>query len=348
VMQTQQLLDDANEETAYGAMFREERPRLTEVSRLAQKCTVSGVSVPTFAENINGKTPDFVRCLSHFGIPHTTLPAQVAFWDGVQINGLSDEAILAQLAKGLFVDGAAAKVLCERGFGKYLGVSVGEPLISGKQIFDLGEREVICDGFAPNSIGRNMPSAHMLANGNGELLKITVTDGKCEVISQAVDFRRQVLGVAMTRFENALGGRVVVMGMTVENNRSQSLLNYRRQKLFQELLLWCGGDCAFVRNEPKVFLIQNSCTDGDFLGMLTLINLSEDTVSGLSVHLPRAWQSVLPLQIAADGSYQPISCERTADGLCVKAAVDFLKPLYLIFPVAKAPKDGDTTAQISL
>jgi hypothetical protein len=42
----------------------------------------------------------------------------------------------------------------------------------------------------------------------------------------------------MTRFENELSGRVVVMGMTVKGNLSQSLFNYRRKRLFEEMLLW--------------------------------------------------------------------------------------------------------------
>ncbi len=332
VLQTQQLLDDGNEETAYGKMFAEERRRFAEVSRLAGNCLHRGVSVPTDAGHVQGRTPDFVPCLSYFGIPYTTLPAQVAFWDAVQASYLDDAAILGQLKKGLFLDGAAAKKLCERGYGGYLGVSVGDEAITGKQIYDLGERDVIRDGFAKDSVGRNMPSAHMLANGNGKLLKLTVTDPACEIVSDAVDFRRNVLAPSMTRFVNRLGGHVVVMGMTVAGNFSQSLLNYRRQKLFDELLIWCGADFSFVRNAPKVYLIENKPASGaDFAGMLTAINFCEDALPSLLLHLSADLRGRVPYCIERDGSRRKLSYRETDDGIEITEELPFLRPLYCVF-----------------
>lgn len=339
--QTEQLLDDPCEETTYGKTFARERERYNAVYRHAQQCRLAGVEVcyDPFWNRIDKskKTPAplWLRSVSHFGIPHTTLPAPVAFWDDRQAKYADHETVMKYLSKGLFLDADAARTLCQRGYGQYLGVTMGEPVTSHGLIgFDLGAREVICEDFRSANKGTNMPSAHMWAVGkNGIQLKMTVTDSACQVVSELVTFQKEPVTPAMTRFENTLGGRIVVLGMTLDGNQSQSLFNYRRQRLIQQLLIWCNDSVAFVKDAPCVYTIMNEAKDpasSGFLGMLTLTNLSEDAVDTPVLHLPERWRGKQFLQLDEKGEYQPLEAVPHEDGIQLNQPLPCLTPLYII------------------
>ncbi|MBO7403651.1 MAG: hypothetical protein J6V24_01705, partial [Clostridia bacterium] len=256
VFQTQQFQDDTNEEDAYPRMLREERARFAALSREARRCQVAGVSLPADPEADGGSPSEWIPTLARFGIPYTTRQARIAFWDAKRARTMPDEKVMEQLAGGLFLDAEAARILIGRGYGRYLGVSVGDGIINGNLRYDLGITERIREGFAPDSTGREMPGANCYAarRGNGTLHELTIADPDCEAVTETYDFRGNCLGVSMTRFGNELGGRVVVYGTTIGGNGSQALWNYRRQKLFQSLLVWMGADFPMVRDAPKVWM----------------------------------------------------------------------------------------------
>lgn len=339
--QTQQLLDHANEETAYGKMFAAEWPRFQAIHRIAKQCRVTGVQIDydpfwnTVDPAVLQLKPLWTKCIGLFGIPFTTLDSGVTFWDEYQTRYFDDEVIMKKLSGTLFLDGAAAKHLCDRGYSSYIGVEIGDDVLSGTTIrFDLGAREVICDGFLPDYPGRHMPSAHMYSPpGNGKLLKMTVIDNTCEVISNAVTFQKAQICPAMTRFVNRLGGKVVVMGMTLRGNHSQSLFNYRRQRLLQELIVWGSDDFVMAKNAPDIYVIENEAIDpsqSGFLGMLTLINLCEDDLDEITLHLPSKWKHAVFSILDRNGHWQPAASTPTADGITLHCQVRHLDPVYLL------------------
>lgn len=337
--QTQQLLDDPNEESAYGRMFKAERARFSELADKAARCERVGVSLPydSFYNTIDGgmkdSEPYFCRTLDLFGIPYTTKRAKVTFLDERLAKYLPDDEIKKYLSGGLFLDGGAARELYNRGFGEYIGVSVGDNIAKPPIGYDLGAREVIKPPFDTFSRGKNMPIAHMYApKGNGKLLELSALDPKVEVISEAYTFDRRFITAAMTRFENSLGGRVVVMGMTVKGNMSQSLFNYRRMRLFEELIKWCGADVPLVRGEPNVHLIFNRAKRGeDFTHLLTAINLGDDALDSLSLYLPEEMRGKSIFHLTADGEWKEIAPIPTDDVTEIKLTAETCEPLYLLF-----------------
>ena len=337
--QTQQLLDDPNEESAYGKMFKKERARFSAVAEKAARCERVGVSLPydPFYNTVDGgmkdSVPQMCRVLDFFGIPYTTKSSSVAFLDERLAKYLPDERIKEYLSGGLFLDGGAARELCGRGFGEYIGVSVGENIAKGYVGYDLGAREVIKPPFDRFSHGKNMPIAHMYApKGNGKLLELTLTDKGTEVISEAYTFDRKLITAAMTRFENSLGGRVVVMGMTAKGNMSQSLFNYRRKRLFEELLLWCGADVPFVIGEPCVHLIFNRAKKGeDFTHLLTAINLCDDAIDSLSLYLPEKMRGREIFCLSADGEWKKTDMVVTGDVTNIDLTAEAGESIYLLF-----------------
>ncbi len=337
--QTQQLLDDPNEETAYGRMFKQERTRFSALAQKVSRCNREGVSLPydpfyhTVDEGMKDCEPHVCRMLNLFGIPYTTKPSRVTFFDERLAKYLPDEEIMTYLSGGLFLDGGAARELSRRGFDRYIGVSVGENIAKGSVGYDLGAREVIKPPFDRFSRGKNMPIAHMYSpKGNGKLLELTVNHEKTEVISEAYTFERVFLTVAMTRFENALGGRVVVMGMTAKGNQSQSLFNYRRMRLFEELVKWCGADVPLVRGEPNVHLIFNRAETGEnFTHLLTAINFGDDALDSLSLVLPQEMSGKKILHLCADGEWKESDVAVSNDITEIKQPLATCEPIYLLF-----------------
>ncbi|MBO4410578.1 MAG: hypothetical protein J5794_00075 [Lachnospiraceae bacterium] len=329
--QTQQLLDDPNESSdVYGLMLRREWPRFETVVETAAHCRVYGAEIgfdPYYAP------PLWTDAVSRMGIPYTSLESSVAFWDVTRARHADREEVLKALSKGLFLDGAAAKALSERGFGEYLGVEVGENAATGRIPYDLAARERIREPFLFGGKGRTMPAAHIFAPGGaGEQLELRVTDEKTEVITDFVTFDERTICPAMTRFENKLGGRIVVLGETVEKNRSQSLFNLRRQRLLQNLILWCGGDFVMALQTPDLFVIENRpvSPDADFKAMLTLTNLCDDTPEICELYLPPVLRGSDVFVMDEAGAWRKADADETERGILLREQVRHYSPVYLL------------------
>ncbi len=339
-LQTMQSLDYATEDKAFGFGFAKERPRHEAIHQIAKNCELKGVEIvyDPFCNTLDSsrkKNPYWTQVVSFFGIPFTSKEEKIAFMDSRVAKYLPDETILKYLGKTLFLDGNAAKALCRRGYGEYLGVLLGEDIGVAPFMFDAGAREVIREGYAPDSIGRHMIIPHLYAAGhNGEMLKMTVTDPACEILTDDYTFDGKYVCPAMTRFKNKLGGTVIVMGMTLENNYSQSLLNYRRQKLFRQLITDACDEFVIVKDEPRVFTLMNEPTDEneDFIGALTLINLSSDDQDAITLHLPPKWKSFKEIKIMdRQGEWLDAPYEITSDGVKINSPAKYLDPVYLLF-----------------
>jgi len=339
--QVQQHLDDSNEETAYGRMFVRARAKLEEIHRVAKQCTTRGVEIcydpfrNTATDDCRQTEPLWAKPVGLFGIPYVTTEADVAFWDVRQAKYADDATVRRYLSKGLFLDGAAARALCERGYGKYLGVTVGENIAKGTYRFDLGAKELVRENFAEAGRGRVMPPAHNYAAGReGYALELTVMDPRCEIISEEFTFEDRLVSVSMARFDNALGGRVTVMGTVLDGNASSALYNYCRQRLLQRLVNDCTDTLAFVKDAPATYLVMNEANDraaSGFLGMLTLVNLCDDAAEGFSLHLPESWREASELLLLdRDGEWKPLRYVRTEDGITVSEDLQYCAPLCIL------------------
>ncbi len=337
--QTAQMLDDMNEELAYGKMFKNECERFNEVHRIAKQCKLQGVEIAydPFWNTAEGlpSNPYWTESVSLFGIPFMTTESDVAFWDARQAKYKSHDEIMQYFSKGLILDGSAAKVLCARGYSKYLGVEMGEDVAQGRLQYDLGAREIIKPPFDTYSKGKNMPSAHMFSRGkNGKLLEMKIINPEVEIISEEYTMHKEFVSVAMTRFQNELGGKIVIMGMTLEKNKSHSLINYRRQHLFHEMLKWCSDSYVFAKNQPNIYTIVNEAINPEesgFYGMLTLINLGDDTLDNVTLHLPPKWQKATEFKLLdKNGKWVSGNIQKQKDELIIGEEFKHCNPMYIL------------------
>lgn len=340
--QTQQLLDCANEEDIYGKMWKREKNRFNAVHRVAKQCDLKGAEIKydpfwnTTAYVANQGYSEWIKVLSRFGVPYVTTDSSVAFWDKRRAKYADENEIKSALSKTLFLEGDAAKVLFDRGFGEYLGIEIGGDVLEGNNlIYDLAVREVICDKFTYNGKGKNMPSAHMYNPlGNGRMLKITPTDEKCEVLTEYYNYGKERISASMTRFENSLGGKVVVMGLTLYRNNSHALYNYRRKRLLNDMLVWAECDFAFVKEAPETFIVDNRAKNPEssgFKAMLTLINYCEDELDTVSIYLPEDLRNFSKISVLSEsGEWQDMNFTTTPDGIEIKEKLSHLTPIYIL------------------
>ena len=332
-----QLLDGGNEETAYSKGFAKERNRFEALHQAVQNCELKGVNVyyhPFYSTlDVDPWWSWWTQPVGRFGIPYVTTESPVSFWDDRVARYADDEEIKEALSKVLVLDGASAKVLCERGFGQYLGVDVGDDVKQGMLQWDLATREVIADDYVGNLPGRNMTAPWMLApKGNGWMPKLTVTDPACRVITELYNGEKELITPAMTKYQNALGGTVIVMGLTVENNGSQALFNYRRKCLLQTLITECCDEYCLVKDAPDVMIVENVVKDTtcDFRELLTVVNMCADPLDELVLHLPPRLRDVENVRLMdANGEWQDVPYRRTNDGIVVCTEVAYCQPLYL-------------------
>ena len=352
--QTNQLLDDGGEEDAYAKMLKMERTRFTVVSNLSKQCEVRGVelhfdpffntfmggipsSSSNYSETPKNNFPCWLHAVGKWGLPYSTAEEPVAFLDEFFARYESEEKIKKYLSKTLFIDAEAAKALCERGFGKYLGVEIGAKVTEKHErlAYDLGAREVILEKFRHLNKGAHMPGPYMYSNsGSGDAFEVLVTDEACEVITELYSYDKKLITPLMTRFENELSGKVIVFGITVNSkNHSQSLLNYRRQHLVQHLVSWGADEYVYVKNDPIVFVIQNEAKnekESGFRAMLTLTNLSEDPIDALLLHLPEHLQGKEYLKLQHNGEWTHLETRKTADGIELCEALSGLGTIYIL------------------
>ncbi len=339
-----QLADGHGEERTYVDTLAKYIPRFDAAHKVIRQCERTGINLDFSPERNYLYTtrgwgmPFWTRTLALMGFPATTLPASISFWDDRSAQYTEKQAVLQALGGNLFLDGDAARILCERGFGRYLGVTFGQEVAPASSMLrlDLGAREVIRPAFWQQGRGKTMPSPHMYSPiGNGVLRRITVEDERVEVITDLCDFQGNVICPAMVRFENELGGKIVIYGTSLANgrNNSQNLYNYRRKYLFEEMIKWCDDSYVFLRESASTFLIVNEAKDkehADFYGILTLINLGEDDLSPIKIHLPPAWKGRKLKLLSDDATWCDFPYRKTEDGIEIDLTLPYAYPMYLL------------------
>jgi hypothetical protein len=334
-----QSLDEPFEEPSLGKHFAREYARLRTICEIARDSAPFGVelSYDSYIGDVYESMcmNQFKECIGRFGIPFTTKEANVALWDGRYAKYADDVTVMRYLSRGLILDADAAKILCRRGFGKYLGVNVGDPLTKSnpKLVYDLGAKEVITEKFAAEGEGRKMWCGHAYCPAGGkEWVLLTPTDESTEVVTEARDFRGNLLCPGMTYFENELGGKVAVMSLTVKENRSQALFNHRRQRLIQRVIRRMSDEYPFVKNAPEVYnIFLEPSADCDMLALLNLINLSEDDAENTAIYLPPELRSATSFsEIGENGEIRPLDYLRTDDGIILPFPLRHSVPTYII------------------
>lgn len=243
--------------------------------------------------------------LSRFGIPHTTREQPVKLLIGNESRKLTTAAARAMLEKGgLMLDSSAAADLSARGLNNFLGACIAQtntlPAIAERILpaADTGRiegRRVYNFAFAPAS------KSQVCAFGHIDGLSPEAT-----VLSEFLDAYGNVVSPSAYRFTNPSGGRIVVVAVTLAENRSESVFNFRKREMFRKSFEWLGGVPlpVSVADEANIGVWLNVSADGgEFL--LTVVNFRPDVVVDPKFFLSDVLRRRKISELHEDGEWHP-------------------------------------------
>jgi len=207
------------------------------------------------------------RSLNRLGISVTTADSPVKLVAGHQaFRTMSDEAVTNLLSGGVFLDGAAAEALTDRGFADLIGVKA----TMRDKIDFISEQQTAWAG-----LGVSFNSTfHQNYGLDGCAVSRLELNGAVSVTEFSAGKRRQP---AITWFENPLGGKVAVMAVNLANCKSPNFFNYAKRDLLVKIFRRMGCERvvpARILDRVNAMLLAND--DGKRL-FLHAVNFSCDS-----------------------------------------------------------------------
>lgn len=299
-----------SEEPAYEALLTEEKSRLDSLAKLRLDAwTRHGVKLltdPALAaktelpekatmRNLSGGTRTWDKVLSLLGMPVCyETPASLTKDDVVALDGAtawmpSDVELRQILSGGVLLDGEAVRILEQRGFGEWIGVSAGELSNCGTM------SEVFCGELEPGIRGRMMPQ-RMLSNR----WRILTPNHGARVDTELVE----PLGTrkpGTVCYENTLGGRVCVYAGI--GDLSEAFENHVRIRWLNTLLGYLSRNRFPLLNSASQRMLTLLRSHGDEM-LLAFANLWTDPLTHLSCRIRKTVQEIE--RLAPDGAWTPL------------------------------------------
>ncbi len=238
----------------------------------AATCGGGGGSWSAYGGFLQGLAPRILE----LGLPATYSPhhAPVIMLGGDNVSAFSDVEVREMLAKGVYMDAAAAAILHKRGFRDLIGFDLG-PVFQVDCI-----EELTAHPLNGPLAGRQRDARQSFNKWPAQSLK--PIDDKGQTLSRVVDYEdREVAPCTMGVYENRLGGRVCIAGYfpwTFQGNLSRS-------SQMKSVMRWLSKDSlpAYVASYHKVNLWVRQPVDGQVA--LALTNSSFDPAEDLTLML---------------------------------------------------------------
>ncbi len=237
---------------------------------------------------------------------------------------LSEEEVMGLLHKGLVLDGSAARILVQRGFGKFLGVEESfEPLQppSTEEVLDVADMEDLA--------GLNMYNflAWPAGSEGGAYFTYKPLTG-AEVVTIYRGHETLPAQPGMVRFENELGGRIVIMPLNLPS-MSSNLFCHRKQKLMRKLIRWCAQTplIAAMDGLPNTYLSASIDAERRNL-LLCAMNLSPDRQGSFTVDLAPDFTGGHPL-VLKDDQYVEVPWRWEGNQLTLTENFEILHPVIV-------------------
>ena len=240
-----------------GRMLKDLKPRLDAIARTAGPGGIPrGVSVPfdkRYADSVTaapGEGFDAFRfdgegwfeSLQGSGIPvFFNAASSVSAVTGESCRSMREDEVIALLSQGLLLDGSAAAVLEELGYGEHIGVSLGDR-IERYDVLLCAERDDDADSTAGTEDDPVYMNLRYVAHpGQGRLYPLSPSPG-ARVTSTFVDPDHVSVMPGMVLFENSLGGRVAVYPFDFSEGSTFCFMNWSRRVQLQRIVRWLARD----------------------------------------------------------------------------------------------------------
>jgi len=212
-----------------------------------------------------------MHMLETCGVPTTYEDSNVVASSGQVLRAFSDEDILEMLRGGMLVDGVAARVLYDRGYGRYIGVkSIEKP----KPLRDIGL--FISEEFHNRKFGggpgKYMTLALPQLGGNPPFCAVAPARG-AETVSRLIYAPRlKRFEPCMMAYENSLGGRVVVHGFDLTSSFGTAFNRPFRTEQMQGVVRWLARERPplIVTGGAYPLALRKDCGRRTHLGLFNL------------------------------------------------------------------------------
>ena len=338
-----QYLDNLLEERGYLEMFKKEVKRFSKIKEDVVNAPLAGCEIlhlpfahtgvkykssgPGWDGRPSAPGNPWINVLGRFGIPYTSKNGKVKVVSGASLKIMSNEEIKTLLHSAVLLDGYAAYILSQKGYGKLIGAEVTP-----------GKYPNFCfEGIRNISTHKNLKGELMYnliffpgSSSEGGIFYELSPDPKAEIITDFLDPEEKPVVPGFIRFENEWGGRVAITAFDLQGNKSSSVFNYKKKELLRETIEWLGKEQlpVFINDLPNVFCICNKSNSGKYL-IVTAINLSSDSADSLSIDVPAGWENTAVFQLQREGNWAPLSPKRFGKTMKLKTTLNLMEPVVI-------------------
>lgn len=212
----------------------------------------------------------------------------------------------ALLARGLLLDGPAAAVLVERGYGALIGLTDARFIRQAEVLYSMEET------FAPEFALR--PGALVTMNDHPptiRLLQGRLLPG-AQPVSRLLDPKGREVGHGVVVYENARGGRVAVCpwDANASPDGAGGQRNVQRAAQIDRLIAWLARGQRLGRAWGSPWLVSQFLNEGEqWRGVVW--NASPDAAPRLHLELPQGMTLRRAVQIDAAGQRHPAGWDGT-------------------------------------
>ena len=277
---------------------------------------------------------NWVNVLGRHGIPYTAKGGKVKMVSGDIIKQMDDTEITELLKGGVFLDGRAALLLCEKGFSELIGAEISSRKDTILPPFHEGIRNPENFTNINNRLMYNYAWAFNKRNRDC-FYQIKALDGT-EIITEFLNSKNEAFYPALTRFENRLGGRIVVMAYNLNDNyinsRSISLFNYVKKELIRQMIEWLGKEAlpVFVKDIPNTYCIFSHSKSNDY-AIIVVTGLNSDTFDSFSLDVAPEWISSEIQLLSSNGIWKTINVKKQGRTIKINEKVVLMNPVILRF-----------------
>ncbi|MEW6086519.1 MAG: hypothetical protein AB1607_18185 [Chloroflexota bacterium] len=201
---------------------------------------------------------------------------------GKSVWGFDDDQIRGFLSKGLLLDGVAAHILTERGFGEHIGIQSASIVTQNDLLYSI---ESGVDSPYPQISVNNKPHTR-------QMLQAQLVSG-AQIVSHLLDPLQNVIGHGAFTFENGLGGRISVVPWDASVSETPMMDIHRAEQL-RRIVRWLAGDLETGSVEGGAWLIPQFLVSplpvGEGLGVRAwrgvVWNASSDELDTFVIHRP--------------------------------------------------------------
>jgi hypothetical protein len=337
----EQFLDDPLEESGYNKMVKAESKRFSTLRNEVRDCHPIGceichsqwshIVIPytmTSYRPSGGLNP-WIGILGKLGIPYSVKPGNVKMLAGHYASFLSDDEVRDLLSKGVMMDGEAACILSQRGFGDLIGAEV-TPGQEVKFCFEKIEEDAGFEGIK----GRLMYNLIFIgAVGGGSGFYQIAPHPQAKKLTSFADSAGNAVMPGMIRFENSLGGRVVITAYKLQDHQSSSsVFNYRKKEIVRQSIEWLGQETLpiYVKNLPNIFCIFNR-SQTENKAIATLINLCSDSASEVELLVSDEWNGSRVDILNEKGEWNPLKVTVANGSAIIPIELRLMEPVYVKF-----------------